>query len=197
MGYDGELTSKKMAVPVKILKETYLIDASKVFWTLKYINEYETKKPPRMKTEMDLIKWITTYYLQAKFFWSTCEELDQTSAQETIDEKLNHPARQITINRSDLEKARLADEFKREQRENRKIPDDYDGDIDEIDDMDLALYERDADYDREALKHRKELWEAEKAKEEENVYISQILPEDLSEEDLLLYDGEEIDSWQS
>lgn len=197
MGYDGELDPQKMSVPVFILNRNYQMDASKVLWTLRYINEYETKKPERMKTEMDLIRLVTTYYLQAKFFWSTCEELDQTTSQETIDEKLNHPARQITINRSDLEKARLADELKREKRENRKIPDDYDGNIDEINDMDLAPYGWDADYDKEALKHRRELWEAEKAKEEDSVYISQILPEDLSEEDLLLYDGEEIDSWQS
>ena len=73
------------------------------------------------------------------------------------------------------------------------IPEDYDGDIDDLD-FDTLIW--DADYDKEFLKHRKELWEAERAKEEEEFYFTdEILPEDLNEEDLLLYKGE-TDSWQ-
>lgn len=193
MGYDGELDPKKMSVPVNILKKGYHMDASKVLWTLKYISEYEKNKPRRMQTEMDLIKLVTSYYLQAKFFWASCEELDQSSTQEKIDESLDFPVHQVVINRSDLEKARVADEEKRALREHRVIPEDYDGDIDELD-FDAFIW--DADYDKEFLKQRKELWEAERAKEEEESYfIDEILPEDLNEEDLLLYKGE-TDSWQ-
>ena len=193
MGYDGVLDPKKMSVPVSILKKGYHMDASKVLWTLKYINEYEKNKPRRMQTEMDLIKLVTSYYLQAKFFWATCEELDQSSTQEKIDESLDHPVHQIVINRSDLEKARIADEEKRALREHRVIPEDYDGEIDKLD-FDAFIW--DADYDKEFLKQRKKLWEAERAKEEEESYFTdEILPEDLNEEDLLLYKGE-TDSWQ-
>lgn len=142
---------------------------------------------------MDLIKLVTSYYLQAKFFWASCEELDQSSTQEKIDESLDFPVHQVVINRSDLEKARIADEEKRALREHRVIPEDYDGDIDELD-FDAFVW--DADYDKEFLKQRKELWEAERAKEEEESYFTdEILPEDLNEEDLLLYKGE-TDSWQ-
>lgn len=193
MGYDGELDPKKMSVPVNILKKGYHMDASKVLWTLKYVNEYEKNKPRRMQTEMDLIKLVTSYYLQAKFFWATCEELDQSSTQEKIDESLDFPIHQVVINRSDLEKARIADEEKRALREHRVIPEDYDGDIDELD-FDAFIW--DADYDKEFLRQRKELWEAERAKEEEeSCFTDEILPEDLNEEDLLLYKGE-TDSWQ-
>lgn len=194
MGYDGVLDPKKMSVPVNILKKGYHMDASKVLWTLKYINEYEKNKPRRMKTEMDLIKLVTSYYLQAKFFWASCEELDQSSTQEKIDESLDHPIHQVVINRSDLEKARLADEEKRARREHRDIPEDYDGDIDDIDFS--AFIITDDDYDKEALRQRKELWKAEREKEEELFYLDVDLPEDLNEEDLLLYKEGEANSWQ-
>ena len=76
---------------------------------------------------------------------------------------------------------------------NEDLAEDYDGDIDELD-FDAFIW--DADYDKEFLKQRKELWEAERAKEEEESYFTdEILPEDLNEEDLLLYKGE-TDSWQ-
>lgn len=190
MGYDGELDPKKMSVPVSILKKAYHMDASKVLWTLKYIEEYEKKKPPRMDTEMDLIRMVTSYYLQAKFFWSTCEELDQSTLQERIDSGLDHPVHEVVINRSDLEQERIRDEEKRAFREHREIPEDFDGDIDEMELDDLSW---DSDYDKEAEKRRKEYWL--KNKEEENFLTEEFLPEDLKEDDLLLY-KEEADSWR-
>lgn len=194
MGYDGELDPKKMSVPVSILKKSYQMDASKVFWTLRYINEYETKKPERMKTEMDLIKLITSYYLQAKYFWSSCEELDQTSSQEKIDKFLDVPAEHIIIDRSELEKERLIDESKRAIKEHREIPEDYDGDIDDIDFSRFII--ADKEFDEELLKQRKRVWENQKESEDENSFsFADDLPEDLSEDELLLYEKGEADLW--